>query len=637
MKISQEVLKRRISSLVSPKYKDSKDETNDDSSNSTSSRRNKKKEKIKIITVDSDSENNNDKIEVVKEKDNNEKPKRFSFTYPKTENDNKPQNKISIAKKEKVIVIDDSDDEQKKNSSITIENNSKSKGKGPNKSNKKSKSNNSNSKETIVIDLEPNYTENDNRIKIITENSDNNENDENISINTTTPITTNSTRNSEEEEEHEEENYIGFEDSDNSEDEEENEKEKEEDNRRKRRRNYEVRSRDILTPISVPPWIQEDKKYSEFGPEMLHEEILDFVKYISPTPEEKYMREYALKRISDVILKLWPDSIVKPYGSYKTNLYLPTSDVDIVILNEDLFVPSCFFDLQEALLEADIVSKIEVIDKARIPIIKLVEKVTGYHFDISANAESGLHSARLMEKFIESSGYGQAIVALVLVIKQFLAQRYMNEVYSGGLGSYSVFILVTNFIMMHPCVQNKQIIPQENLGVLLLEFLELFGRHFNFEEVGLGVSLKKGAFYFRKEDKDWYNYNRPRLLSIQDIDDENNDVGKNSFAVPKIMQAFDQAFATVSGKMCAQFSRIQPDYKDELEHERQRYKRRKNELSSKHKRFNDDNSTEEETTFNFIEPYIRQCKSFLGSIIWIQKETEMHRQKIKDLYYKLNP
>lgn len=77
-----------------------------------------------------------------------------------------------------------------------------------------------------------------------------------------------------------------------------------------------------------------------------------------------------------------------------------------------------------------------------------MEKVTGYHFDISANAESGLNSAKLMEKFIETSGYGEAITALVLVIKQFLAQRYMNEVYSGGLGSYSVFILVTNFIMV---------------------------------------------------------------------------------------------------------------------------------------------------------------------------------------------
>jgi len=84
----------------------------------------------------------------------------------------------------------------------------------------------------------------------------------------------------------------------------------------------------------------------------------------------------------------------------------------------------------------------------KIPIIKLVEKETGYHFDISVNVESGINSAKIMEKFIESSGYGQAIVALVLVIKQFLAQRYMNEVYSGGLGSYSVFILVTNFIMV---------------------------------------------------------------------------------------------------------------------------------------------------------------------------------------------
>lgn len=265
-----------------------------------------------------------------------------------------------------------------------------------------------------------------------------------------------------------------------------------------------------------------------------------------------------------------------------------------------------------------------------------MEKVTGYHFDISANAESGLNSAKLMEKFIETSGYGEAITALVLVIKQFLAQRYMNEVYSGGLGSYSVFILVTNFIMMHPCVQNKQILPQDNLGVLLLEFLELYGRVFNYEEVGIGISLKRGAYYYRKEDRDRYNYNRPRLLSIEDPDDPENDVGKNSFAVSKILQSFDQAFATVSGKMCAQFSRIQPGYKDELERERQRFKRKKSNIVPKHKRFSDDSNAEDDT-LHFIEPYIRQCRSFLGSIIWIQKETEMHRQRIKEIYDELNP
>jgi len=103
------------------------------------------------------------------------------------------------------------------------------------------------------------------------------------------------------------------------------------------------------------------------------------------------------------------------------------------------------------------------------------------------------------------------------------------------------------------------------------------------------------------------------------------------------MQAFDQAFATISGKMCAQYTRVQPDYKDELERERQRYKRRKNNNQPKHKRFNDDSNTEEENSFNFIEPYIRQCKSFLGSVIWIQKETELHRQRIRELFHELNP
>ncbi|ORX54819.1 hypothetical protein BCR36DRAFT_410625 [Piromyces finnis] len=615
MKISQETLKQRISSLV-PSRKSKNKKLSKDSKTSSS---NKKKEQEKLITIDSSDSDNDNSITIVHEDEKIKKPKRFSFSYPKTET--KPISKKK-SQNSKVIKIDDSDnDSDVKISPISATSNTNASTPVEN-----SMKNDNNSNIEIVI------SDNDSYIIENNESNSNTINDENEIISVSSNNNEKSTE--EKEEEHEEENYIGFESSDNEE-EEKSEKEEEEDNRRKRKRNYEIHSRDILTPISVPPWIQEGKKYSEFGPQMLHEEILDFVKYISPTPEEKYMREYALNKISDVILKLWPNTIVKTFGSYKTNLYLPTSDVDIVIMNEDLFVPSCFFDLEEALEEAGVTSKIEVIDKARIPIIKLVEKETGYHFDISANTESGLKSAKIMEKFLENSGYKQAIVALVLVIKQFLAQRYMNEVYSGGLGSYSVFILVTNFVMMHPCVQNKLVLPQENLGVLLLEFLELFGRVFNIEEVGLGISLKKGAYYYRKEDRDRFNYNRPRLLSIEDPEDKENDVSKNSFAVPKIMQAFDQAFATITGKMCAQFSRIQPGYKDELEQERQRYKRKKNNNSSKHKRFNDDN--EEDTTFHFIEPYIRQCKSFLGSIIWIQKEQELNRQRIRELYYKLNP
>lgn len=39
---------------------------------------------------------------------------------------------------------------------------------------------------------------------------------------------------------------------------------------------------------------------------------------------------------------------------------------------------------------------------------------------------------------------------LILVVKAFLSQRSMNEVYTGGLGSYSVICLVISFLQVCP-------------------------------------------------------------------------------------------------------------------------------------------------------------------------------------------
>lgn len=37
---------------------------------------------------------------------------------------------------------------------------------------------------------------------------------------------------------------------------------------------------------------------------------------------------------------------------------------------------------------------------------------------------------------------------LVLVIKQFLAQRNLNEVFTGGLGSYGILLMVYSFLQV---------------------------------------------------------------------------------------------------------------------------------------------------------------------------------------------
>lgn len=47
-----------------------------------------------------------------------------------------------------------------------------------------------------------------------------------------------------------------------------------------------------------------------FFPLSLHEEIIDFYKYMSPRPEEERMRMEVVNRIENVIKELWPNADV---------------------------------------------------------------------------------------------------------------------------------------------------------------------------------------------------------------------------------------------------------------------------------------------------------------------------------------
>jgi len=50
-----------------------------------------------------------------------------------------------------------------------------------------------------------------------------------------------------------------------------------------------------------------------------------------------------------------------------------------------------------------------------------------------------------------SQGYMQqypALQYLVLILKQFLSQRDLNDVYTGGLGSYSLILLIVSFFQV---------------------------------------------------------------------------------------------------------------------------------------------------------------------------------------------
>lgn len=74
-----------------------------------------------------------------------------------------------------------------------------------------------------------------------------------------------------------------------------------------------------------------------------------------------------------------------------------------------------------------------------------------------------------------------------------------------------------------------------NLGVLLIEFLELYGRKFNYMNTGIRIS--GGGRYINKEEmqKDMVDGHRPSLLCIEDPLLPSNDIGRSSYGVLQVI------------------------------------------------------------------------------------------------------
>ena len=280
------------------------------------------------------------------------------------------------------------------------------------------------------------------------------------------------------------------------------------------------------------PWRTKDYTCDPPG---LHEEILDFYEYAKPRPSEFRMRKEVVMRVTQIILSKWPIARVECFGSFCTGLFLPTSDIDLVVFGSWSRLP--LFSLEEAFRMADIAveGSILVLDKTVVPIIKFIDKLTEVKVDISFNHESGIHSAFIINSFMQQY---PVLAKLVMVLKQFLTQRQLNEVYYGGISSYSLILLLVSFLQLHP--RQGATDSDANLGVLLIEFFELYGRHFNYMRTGINVM--DGGSYISKGDLEDDN----SLLYIQDPVTYGENASRGCFGMWQVKQAFDSAYLRLS-------------------------------------------------------------------------------------------
>lgn len=285
-------------------------------------------------------------------------------------------------------------------------------------------------------------------------------------------------------------------------------------------------------------WFRVDSRFR--SPMLqLHQEILDFCEFLSPTPEEEASRSASVESVFDVVKYIWPECEVEVFGSFRTGLYLPSSDIDVVIMGSDIRSPQLgLMALSRALSQRGVAKKIQVIAKARVPIIKFVEKRSGISFDISFDVQNGPKAAEFIKGAISK---WPPLRPLCLILKVFLQQRELNEVYSGGIGSYALLAML---IAMLRSVNDFHALPEHNLGVLLVNFFDIYGRKLNISDVG--ISCNGAEVFFFKSNKGFLNEGRPSLISIEDPQAPENDIGKNSFNYFQVRSAFAMAFSTLT-------------------------------------------------------------------------------------------
>lgn len=316
-------------------------------------------------------------------------------------------------------------------------------------------------------------------------------------------------------------------------------------------------------PNSQYPWIKDhDHSTQKEIADWLNMEIRDFVNYISPSSDEIITRNKVIAALKKSISDFWPGTTVHVFGSCATDLYLPGSDIDMVVVSDtgSYENASRLYQLSTFLRTNKLATEVEVIAHAKVPIIKFVDPKSRLHIDVSFERTNGIDAAKRIRRWLVST---PGLRELVLVVKQFLRTRRLNNVHVGGLGGYATIIMCYHFLRLHPKITTDAMSALDNLGVLLIEFFELYGRNFSYDDLVLALDPENEEPKYVRKLKSPLQHSARSLFAIiiQDPADPSNNITRSSYNLRDLKKAFGGAYQLLLEK-CYQLNAA--SYKERL-------------------------------------------------------------------------
>lgn len=261
------------------------------------------------------------------------------------------------------------------------------------------------------------------------------------------------------------------------------------------------------------PWHIVENTASEDVGVKLHKEIVDFFEYVRPRAFEQEVRQAMVRRLQRFVDHFpgYAGAEVTCFGSFPAGIYLPDADMDIVVRSSYFIANgranvgqggSALRKFSNGLLTSGFAdrSSLIVIGKARVPLVKYVDVVTGLKVDISFENNTGITAITTYRNWAMQF---PAMPVILTLIKQFLLMRGLNEVHTGGLGGFTLNCLVVSLMQHLPQMQSGNMNPTQNYGELLMQFFDFYGNNFNTKATGISMYP---ANYFAKVNKNYHRY-----------------------------------------------------------------------------------------------------------------------------------
>ena len=296
----------------------------------------------------------------------------------------------------------------------------------------------------------------------------------------------------------------------------------------------------IQTIKSNPEYFSNylNKKFNKYNYEeeykldCLSSDLTDFEIYVKQrTEKEKNIYDALIKNVTNSVNKTLPYYEVNLYGSHATNLCLPWSDLDVVLIkrlngNNISSIQTTFDNssllskLFENIRNESWVKDCKLISKASVPIIKLfaIEQYNNMSIDISIQDENhfGLKCVELVKNYIKEY---KSLKPLVLAIKNILKRANLNDPYKGGISSYGLILMIVYFLQGLK-LSGVDISPGENncnLGKLFFNFLKFYGLTFETNKTIIKINDGMNDKIFNE-----FDFHTSDLVIIDPLNSYNN-------------------------------------------------------------------------------------------------------------------